>query len=165
MWKIRELLRRLGKIDHLETALEALQKHPTLGIDPSDIVSLRADQGHLKQASVAFGDQLELFGSQMGEVTRRLDETRLAVSEGIERVDRAERRIKATVKRARSELASRGFQDDGLDAENFELQLLDGDGSEPSELPAVHETVEAVKPEASSVAGVPIDTLRKVRGI
>ncbi|MEE8139189.1 MAG: hypothetical protein V3T81_10035, partial [Thermoanaerobaculia bacterium] len=98
--------------------------------------------------------------SKAGAATdQRLKDVTFAVAEGIERVDRAERRIHATIKRARKELAESGFESPGLESEAAELQLVDGKGSDPVEVSTVPEAV-----ESSSIKGVPAETLRRVRG-
>lgn len=106
--------------------------------------------------------------TRLALLEKELKHTNLAVGEGIERVDRADRRIKATVARARKELADRGYEDPGLEAEAHELHLVDGDGGEEGGVPAVHGDVAAARAagatEWSSVKGVPAATLRKVRG-
>lgn len=56
--------------------------------------------------------------------------TIIAVAEGIERVERYERRIKATVARAKKELAEQGFEHAGIEAEAAELGLVNGGGGE-----------------------------------
>jgi len=62
----------------------------------------------------------------------RINHLTLAVAEGIQHVDRAERRIAGTVARARKLLAESGVESPGLEAEAYELRLLDGDsGKEP----------------------------------
>jgi len=58
-----------------------------------------------------------------------------AVAEGIERVDRAERRIKNTVKRAQDRLESAGFEDPGLEAEAAGLSLVDDDVGRDDHVP------------------------------
>ena len=95
------------------------------------------------------------------EFAKALTETRLAVSEGIERVDRSERRIKATVARARKELAARGFDDPGLEAEAHELRVVDGDGGADGGVPAVSEEVAEVDGAPSSIRGVSAAQLRQ----
>ena len=89
----------------------------------------------------------------------------IAVSEGIERVDRSERRIHAVVKRARRELAAGGVSDAGLEAENAELRLVDGEGGEANEVPDVREEVALPTTGDSSVKGVSIEMLRRARGM
>lgn len=88
----------------------------------------------------------------------------IAVSEGIERTDRAERRIQATVSRARRQLAKLGYEDPGLESEAVELQLVDGERSEKGELPAVPTPVAEDVSKPSSVRGVSIETMRRARG-
>lgn len=57
-------------------------------------------------------------------------ESKLAIAEGIERVDRAERRVRAAVGRARKRMEDLGYVDEGLEAEAAQLQLGDGALSE-----------------------------------
>lgn len=87
-----------------------------------------------------------------------------AISEGIERTDRAERRIKATVRRARKELSEAGLTDPGVDAENLELRLLDGEGGDGGKLPPLRENMEPPENGASSVRGVTLEQLQRARG-
>ena len=84
-----------------------------------------------------------------------------AVSEGIERTDRAERRIRNAIQRARKELGARGYEDPGLEAEANELRAVDGDGSKDGGVPPVPKEVAEVEPEASSIRGVSAELLRK----
>lgn len=105
------------------------------------------------------------FSEQIAELDKRLVETRQAVAEGIERVDRSERRIKATVTRARKELESRGYTDPGLEAEDHELRLIDGVGSEDGGVHAVSGEMGEVEGSPSSVRGVSSEQLRRIRGI
>jgi len=88
-----------------------------------------------------------------------------AVAEGIERTDRAERRIRAVVKRARQELKKRGYEDAGLEAEDLQFRDVDENGSGSDRLLDVQSPVEEAGNAASSVAGVSIDTLRRARGL
>lgn len=87
----------------------------------------------------------------------------IAVSEGIERVDRAERRIGATVQRARKELKKLGLEDPGLEAEAHELRVLDGEGSGDGGVPELPEGVEPPVEAPSSIRGVPAAKLARVR--
>jgi len=106
------------------------------------------------------GLTLEL-DSRLSELTQKTKDLTFAVSEGIERTDRAERRIRNAIQRARKELAARGFDDPGLEAEAHELRIVDGDGSGDGGVPAVPAEVEAVEGEASSIKGVSAAQLRK----
>lgn len=95
-------------------------------------------------------------------LVQKMKELTFAVSEGIERSDRQERRIKGTVKRARKELADHGYEDPGLESEAQDLQLVDGEGSRQVGLQPVRPGVEA-DPEPSSIAGVSIAELKSVK--
>jgi len=87
---------------------------------------------------------------------------RMAVAEGIEHVERVERRIQATVRRARKELAEEGVEHPGLEAEASELQLIDGGGSDRAWVPPVPENVGGAE---SSIPGVTQEQIRRVRGV
>ena len=87
-----------------------------------------------------------------------------AVAEGIERVNRYEGRIHATIKRARKELADSGFQSPGLETEAAQLQLIDGGGGPDSGVPDVPTEVVDDPDAPSSIRGVPAAVLRRVRG-
>lgn len=60
-----------------------------------------------------------------------------AVAEGIKHVERAENRIRATVRRAREELEEGGVRSPGLEAEARELSLFDGARGGESSVPTV----------------------------
>jgi len=176
----KDLLDIISRLEHLETDGATAIIGGTLALAEGKIASLAASQdaekesmAQLRRELLALASQVESEGpdalaqinSQLELFRATIQETRLAVADGIERVDRAERRIKATVKRARSELAAEGFESSGLEAENHELQLLDGGRSGERELPPVSEEVENVDPAPSSIPGVTADALRKVTGI
>jgi len=103
---------------------------------------------------------LKLSETLLGLETKQKDLT-FAVSEGIERTDRAERRVRGVIQRARKELGKLGYEDPGLEAEAHELRIVDGDGGADGRVPAVSEEVAAVEPEASSIKGVSAEQLRK----
>lgn len=90
---------------------------------------IQEDTSKQKPAPIAPFDDSEIW-SAMEQLSKRLDELTHAVAEGIERVDRSERRIKATVQRAKRRLEDAGFTDEGVEAEAAQLQLDHGDGSQ-----------------------------------
>tara|TARA_R110000824_G_scaffold93713_2_gene226597 strand:- start:157 stop:636 length:480 start_codon:yes stop_codon:yes gene_type:complete len=137
------------RIERLESDRVSLEKCV------QSIVDMAVELGAMK----AHSDGLE---AQLREQSNAIGDQTLAISEGIERTDRAERRIKDTVRRARKKLADSGFADDGLDAEAHELQLGDDRGIEP--LPAMPTEMAEPTAEASSIRGVSIELLRQVRG-
>ncbi len=101
---------------------------------------------------------------QVGELEKKVEGWTLAIAEGIERVDRSERRIHATIKRARKELKALGYEDAGLEAEAAELRKVDGEGSTDGGVPDVQQSVEPALEEASSIRGVSAALLKRVRG-
>jgi len=141
----RRALETLG--EHLGgylARLERLESAPT----PGDRVA------NLEELASAQERELE-------QLTQKIKDLTFAVSEGIERTDRAERRIRNAIQRARKELAARGFDDPGLEAEAHELRVVDGDGGGDGGLPAVSEEVATVDGAASSIKGVSADLLRR----
>ncbi len=124
--------------------LERLESAPTPGDRVTNLEELATAQER------ALADQQQ-----------KIKELTFAVSEGIERTDRAERRIRNAIQRARKELASRGFDDPGLEAEDHELRIVDGDRGGDGGVPVVSAEVEAVGGEASSIKGVSAELLRQ----
>lgn len=88
----------------------------------------------------------------------RLTNLTLAVAEGIAHVERAEARIRATVQRARAQLAEAGIESPALEAEGDQLQLLDDAGSGGRRLHAMPDDVGA--PPAQSQPDVRADDHR-----
>jgi len=76
-------------------------------------------------------------------INARLDKMTLAVSDGIERVHRAESRIQKTVTSARRLVKENGLEHPGIDAEAAEIRERDENGIEP--LPFVPEQVGATR--------------------
>ena len=101
------------------------------------------------------------FVTQLGELATKIKDLTFAVSEGIERTDRAERRVRGVIQRARKELGRLGYEDPGLEAEAHELRTVDGDGGKDGGVPVVSKEVAAVEPAASSIRGVSADQLRR----
>ena len=135
---------RLGKLDALldrvQAGILALESAPAPASEPD----LRVDQlvGYMEGSD----RRLREHDQGMQDLDRRMIELTLATSEGIERVERAERRVRATVTRARKELAAEGFESPGLEAEDAELRLLDGGRGEAGEVHPVREDVEPLGP-------------------
>jgi len=76
------------------------------------------------------------------EVEAELERMKLAIAEGIERVDRAEKRIRKSVTGARKLVRENGLEHSGLEAEYDELRLDDGEPSQAVELPPLPASVE-----------------------
>jgi len=128
-------------------------------------------------------EQREAISRIQGEVSALTDATRslrahlvdvdawrndivVAVAEGIKHVERAENRVRATVRRAREELDSLGVEHPGLEAEARELRLVDGGGGREEGVPSVPEGVGPGEPDAPAgfPGHFPAGFMRRVRG-
>ncbi len=159
-------LRRIDtRLEHLETADPPLPD-ATLQ-DDVDTLTARLDG-----VRTAFSGQLAhevgiLSAGQQGlaeanqELADRYKALMLAVSDGIERTDRSERRVQAVVARARKKLADVGVIDEGVEAEAVDLRHGNGEGSEPAQLQLMPGAVDADDSAPSSVRGVMLGEMRR----
>lgn len=76
-------------------------------------------------------------------IEAELERLKIAISEGIARVDRHEKRVQKTVTSARRLVRDNGLEHAGIEAEHAELQSTDAEGIEA--LPALPEAVEAAR--------------------
>lgn len=148
------LARLDARIDRLETS----------GAEVGDLASLRDRVALTVESDRANAERIGQLGLALEDLQTSHKEIVIAVSEGIERTDRAERRIKATVKRARAELAERGLLDPALESEDHELREVDGGRGKRDGLLPVQPKVASPAEQASSIRGVSVEALRKVRG-
>jgi len=142
--RILDVDARLGHLDVLldrvQEGIKALESRPLPAAEPDTRVDRVSEQFERADRMVReHADGLQ-------DLDRRMVELTLATSEGIERVERAERRIRATVARARKELAAEGFESPALEAEAAELRLVDGNGSEELGVQPLREDVEPSGP-------------------
>lgn len=100
-------------LDAILARLDTIEERLPLVVDTYDDTELRDGLDHL-----------------LTLVAAELEDMKLAISHGIEHVDRAERRVNQTVSRARKELAKADLEYPALESEHQELQLLDGGRSE-----------------------------------
>lgn len=151
---------RRGKqiLDGIIFRLEALETAPAPPPPPIPTESIVAEI----EARIA--QRLASLDAAFLELERRLKDTNVAVSEGIERTDRTERRIASTVARARKELRESGYDHPGVEAEDHELRKVDGVGGDQGGVQPVPGEVAATADPPSSIRGVPASTLRRVRG-
>lgn len=91
----------------------------------------------------------------------RFDSLTLAISEGIARSDRAEKRVRKTVTSARRLLRDSGLEHAGLDAEAEEIHDGDEPASEPELVLPVPEVVGDSRP--SGIPGISRSTLEDMR--
>jgi len=161
----------LDALASIRARLEHLESVPVPDLPPEldgRLTALSHRDAELQADIVRVLELIEDVTAQSNAAVESFDGWRkelvIAVSEGIERTDRAERRIKATVARARGQLANLGYEDPGLEAETVELRLIDGEPSGKSGVPPVPAAVAETASEASSVRGVSAETLRRARG-
>jgi len=83
---------------------------------------------------------VELLG-RLAEVERRLELLTLGLAEGIERVERSERRVRQTIASAKRRFEAEGYVDPGLEAEAAALPQADGDRGPEEEVRPVPDDV------------------------
>jgi len=151
----QQLVRIIGRLDRLDSL-------PTPTVDSEIVAAAVATHMERIDALAAVVDELAAQGK---DIEDRVREYVIALAEGIERVDRSERRVKATVNRARKELEASGLVDPGVEAEAEELRLVDvARGSKRGMFP-VSEPVAAGADPPSSIPGVSAAQLRTLRGV
>jgi len=131
-------------------------------IEKLELASLSPDITELRLTNSTLSEEVGQIRALLDERIKRLT---LAVAEGIEHIDRKEKRIDATITRARTQLKKQGLESDGLEAEAGQLRKLDGAGGEEQGLPAVREALAETQAQASSVPGVSLEQLHRARGI
>jgi len=124
-----------GRIQALETALEALQGRFAL-----------METGRTERFLYAQDTRATVDAH-----SARFEELIFAVSEGISKVERAEARIRATIRRARAELEEGGTYSPALDAEHAELRILDGGRGGEEPVQPLQQDVET--PDVSDIPG------------
>jgi len=143
----KQLLRILDRLEAIQTAMV----QPAVQVQPNtDVTQLT--------------DELRALADDMARLEQQFKDVLQAVAEGIERTERAERRVQQTVKRARKELKESGLEDPGLEAESEQLRISDGDRGQGDGLRPLPARVAAATEEASSIKGVSAAVLSRVRG-
>ena len=172
MWLWRRVHDNEKAIDRIHGRLEGIESAPIVGVDPGRVKGLESNLGVRGAQLDALSGQVEAQATALDvlkargeDLWERLQKQTLAISEGIERVTRAENRINNTVQRARKELKKLGYTDSGLEAEDRELRLLDAGRGDGSGLHEVQEELEDPDEAVSSVPGVTIGQLRRARGM
>lgn len=152
---LRETVEALrASLDGINDRIGAIESAPRAPREDSEVLRL-----------------VELHGARIADIEATLaplpswrKEILLAVSEGIERTDRAERRVQAVVKSARKQLADLGIEHVGIEAEAEGLRPVDGDESEEEELRLMPDDVADPGDQPSSIPGVSLSQLRRARG-
>lgn len=96
------------------------------------------DDSAIRHGLHAMADELDAVRAEYAEWKADIN---TAVAEGIKHVERAENRIRATVRRAREELADGGVTSPGLEAEARDLFGEHGARGESSGVPTLPEGV------------------------
>lgn len=112
----------------------------------------------------------ELVAGQVVELESRIDrrvkELTIAIEEGIERVDRSERRVKAVVQRAQRRASEHGFVDETLEVEAENLRRDDEGGSGSGGMQTVLEdVVDRPRFDAQGIPGTITDQMIRELGI
>lgn len=128
-------MRIFGRKDGSQTPPETLEEVQP-GVDQGpELAALRARLD-------ALDHRLSLHDQELDSVEGRLKTLTVAIEEGIERVDRSERRVRAVVQRAQRRLADAGYEDEGLEAEASGLQPVNGGGGRAEGMQTVLEDLE-----------------------
>lgn len=155
-----------GRVGALETVLGHLRD--SLAAIEARISGLEARQGELTELVLRARHELSATTAQVDGLAaahklqaERVDVLTLAVDEGIRHVDRAEKRVRATVGRARRELAEAGFVSPGVEAEAADIHELDGGASGAEGMPPVSAPVDS--DPAANAPDPLLETLRALR--
>lgn len=119
----------LGKLKDLSVAIKEKDRPETAPETPADLTDVWKVIGELEASHKSLMQ---------------------AVAVGIEHVDRSERRVRATVKRAKKRFEESGYSDEGLEAEEEGIYLGDEDGLRQEELPLLQDDVEPDNPGENS---------------
>jgi hypothetical protein len=92
------------------------------------------DDTAVRSALDVHDDRLSGLQDSIQELADAVRNQNIAIAEGIERTDRAERRVRAAVGRAKARMDAAGFHDEALAAEAESLQLEHGAGREQQRL-------------------------------
>lgn len=138
----------VARLDRLDATLNQIE----LDLQPLRVLprDLEATRQLALEAVAQAADALEA-GSLSRVHEDRLNNLTLAVAEGIAHVDRAEKRIRATVGRAKRELRDQGIFHPGVEAEASDLRDVDGAAGEGTGVHTVQPSLEARPAEPDSL--------------
>lgn len=154
-----ESIQKAGQITHEDISNRLLDAER----ETQDWKELHATLRSVRLEIDALRATSEDFKKDQDAISRKLVEMTLAIGEGIERVARDERRIRAAVTRAQKRLAELGLEDAGVDAEAGELDRGDAEGG--GGVPAVPAEVANDGEDPSGIPGVTMSQLRYARGM
>lgn len=147
-------------VERLEERLEALEAasavYPAWQAALDELRLELTKTRELALEAVALAQDAQTTSSAVGGFDARLNDLTLAVANGIQHVERAENRIRATIQRARQERAQLELEPHpGLEAEADSLRLEDGARGEPSAVHPVRAEVGEDENEVVPLPGVP----------
>jgi len=154
MWKFGPQINLFS----INERLDALESRPKLPDIAPTLQSIEHDIDALQASSSDYRNQMELFEGRIKDLT-------IGIAEGIKGYEKSERRVQATIQRARKQLKERGLESPALDAEDRDLRLVDGAGGDEFGVPAVPSEVAQAPDQASSVPGVTLEQLQRARGL
>lgn len=104
-------------------------------------VPIAYDDQAVRRAIDVLTENHETLDDALRALAEDIRDQTLAIAEGIERTDRAERRVKAVVTRAKRKLADDGFLDEALDAEAASLRRDDEASGGANGVPPMQQNV------------------------
>lgn len=134
------------------SSVAALVAGLSLGVVLRSLKRIEGFESALTRLDSAEGAHPEVWGAvegiaaKMNVLEDTLRDHTLAIAEGIERVDRSERRIRSAIGRARKRMERAGYVDDGLEAEAQGLLELDEDVGREEGVPPVQPAVAGPDP-------------------
>jgi len=124
--------------------------------------SVEAIAGSIHQLEIPWPDQTgPSEDPRIAVLENKLTDLTMALSDGIQRVQRSENRVRAIVQGAKRDLAEAGFEHAGVEAEAAELRRVDGSDSEAEQVPTVPQDVADDQRGPSSIPGVSVGELRR----
>lgn len=148
-----------GVTEGIQSVIRTIE---TRDIPDSDVQGLRqefADEAH------ALRSRLDDHETALLELDQYKRDITLAVDEGIRHVERAERRVRQTIRRTQQKLEDVGLSDPALDAEAQEYFDADESGGGEEEVQPVQADVGPDLDGPSSVPGVTLRQLAQARGL
>lgn len=115
-----------------------------------DSVDLAPIESRLTEHAATINGSVE----SIRDLEEKIREQNLAIAEGIERVDRAERRVRESVRRAQKRMADLGYVDEGIEAEAAGLRAIDeADGADAGVPPLQQDVGSPGAPDMSAFPG------------
>lgn len=151
------------------TRLSAIEAKETPACDHADIehrLNVLEDHRDLHDRNIeSAAADIRMLIDSAHDLENANARCKLAIDEGILKTNRAERRVRTAVSRARKELAALGLEDPSLEAEASELRETDDDGSEESGVRLLPAEVGEDLETPSTIKGVSVEQIKRARGL